>query len=64
LHERKKRKKKEKKEKRNVSICLSSSDVGFFVAGLSLMSRLGHDRHQQLEYDFEERSLDWDSVVM
>ncbi|GLT68257.1 hypothetical protein SLA2020_405060 [Shorea laevis] len=34
------------------------------VEGLALMSRLGHDRHQELEYDFEERSLDWDRVVM
>uniref|UniRef100_A0A2N9IKB1 ABC-type xenobiotic transporter n=1 Tax=Fagus sylvatica TaxID=28930 RepID=A0A2N9IKB1_FAGSY len=30
------------------------------VEGLAVMNRLAHDRHQQLEYDFEGRSLDWE----
>ncbi|XP_075666925.1 ABC transporter C family member 12-like isoform X3 [Castanea sativa] len=34
------------------------------IEGLAVMSRLAHDQHQQLEYDFEGRSLDWDHVEM
>ncbi|KAK4858272.1 hypothetical protein QYF36_013686 [Acer negundo] len=32
------------------------------VEGLAVMSRMGHQRLQQLENDFEEGSLDWDNV--
>lgn len=35
-----------------------------FLAGLAVMSKLAQDRHQQLECDFEDISLDWDRTEM
>ncbi|CAK7350707.1 unnamed protein product [Dovyalis caffra] len=32
------------------------------IEGLALMSRLSHNRVQQLEYDYENELLDWDNI--
>ncbi|KAJ7947402.1 ABC transporter C family member 2-like [Quillaja saponaria] len=34
------------------------------IEGLGIMNWLSHDRHQQLGFDSEERSLDWDHLDM
>ncbi|GAV76403.1 ABC_tran domain-containing protein/ABC_membrane domain-containing protein [Cephalotus follicularis] len=33
------------------------------IEGLAVMSRLAHNRQQQLQFDFDDASLDWDSQV-